>query len=51
MSDLIVDAVGAFVIAVIGYISTKYKKGWLEALLITRKRDHTEKSASSNAAS
>ena len=51
MRDLIVDAVGAFVIAVIGYISTKYKKGWLEALLITRKRDHTEKSASSNAAS
>ena len=42
MSDLIVDAVGAFVIAVIGYISTKYKKGWLEALIITRRRDHAD---------
>lgn len=42
MEDLIVDAAGALVIAVVGYISTKYKTGWLESLLITRKRDHHE---------
>lgn len=45
MEDLIVDSIGAFVIACIGYISSKYKKGWLESLLITRKKDqpaHTE---------
>ena len=40
MSDLIVDAIGAFVIATIGYISTKYKTGWLESVIITRKHDH-----------
>lgn len=38
MEDLIVDSIGAFVIACIGYISSKYKKGWLESLLITRKK-------------
>lgn len=30
MKDLIVDAIGAFVISVVGYISLKYDKGWLE---------------------
>lgn len=30
MKDLIVDAAGAFAISVSGYISLKYKKGWLE---------------------
>ena len=32
MKDLIVDMAGAFVMSVIGYISLKYKKGWLERL-------------------
>lgn len=34
MEDLIVDSVGAFTMATIGYISLKYKKGWIEKLLI-----------------
>ncbi len=32
MKDLIVDTIGAFVMSVIGYISLKYQKGWLEKL-------------------
>ena len=32
MKDLIVDTIGAFSMSVIGYISLKYKKGWLEKL-------------------
>ena len=34
MEDLIVDAVGAFSASTIGYISLKYKKGWLNDLRI-----------------
>ena len=34
MKDLIVDAIGAFVISVIGYISLKNKKGLLEQLQV-----------------
>ena len=34
MKDLIVDAVGALFISLIGYISLKYKKGWIEKLLL-----------------
>lgn len=34
MKDLIVDFIGAFVMSVIGYISLKYKKGWMEKLLL-----------------
>lgn len=34
MEDLMVDAVGAFSMATIGYISLKYKKGWIDKLLI-----------------
>lgn len=34
MEDLIVDGIGAFVMSLIGYISLKYKKGWLEKILI-----------------
>ena len=34
MKDLIVDAIGAFVISVLGYISLKYQKGWVEKLQI-----------------
>jgi len=38
MGDLMVDGVGAFVMSLIGYISLKYKKGWLEKLLIRIKK-------------
>lgn len=34
MKDLIVDCIGAFVMASIGYISLKYKKGWHKKILI-----------------
>ncbi len=34
MKDLIVDGVGAFVMSVIGYISLKYQKGWVEQMLL-----------------
>lgn len=34
MEDLIVDSVGAFVASTIGYISLKYKKGWMNELRI-----------------
>jgi len=36
MKDIIVDAIGAFAISVLGYISLKYKKGWIEKLQIRR---------------
>lgn len=39
MKDLIVDALGAGVISVIGYISLKFKKGWIEKLLLKFKKD------------
>lgn len=38
MEDLIVDCIGAFTMSVIGYISLKYKKGWIEKLLIKIKK-------------
>ncbi len=34
MKDIIVDTVGALAISVIGYISLKYEKGWVEKLLV-----------------
>lgn len=34
MEDLIVDFIGTFTMCTIGYISLKYKKGWIEKLLI-----------------
>lgn len=34
MKDLIVDALGAVGASVIGYISLKYEKGWIEKLTI-----------------
>jgi len=37
MKDLIVDAIGAFVISIIGYISLKYEKGWVEKMQIKKK--------------
>lgn len=30
MKDLIVDSLGAFIMSIVGYISLKYKKGWIE---------------------
>ena len=36
MQDLIVDVVGAGAISGLGYISLKYKKGWVERLLLKR---------------
>lgn len=38
MEDLIVDSIGAFTMALIGYISLKYKKGWIDKLLIKIKK-------------
>ena len=36
MKDIIVDAIGAFVMSSVGYISLKYKKGWLEQFEVKR---------------
>ena len=38
MEDLIVDGIGAFVASLIGYISLKYKKGWINDLRIKLKK-------------
>lgn len=38
MEDLIVDSIGAFTMSLIGYISLKYKKGWIDKLLIKIKK-------------
>lgn len=38
MQDLIVDALGAFVMSTIGYVSLKYKKGWLDKLIIKKNK-------------
>ncbi len=38
MQDLIVDSIGAFTMSFIGYISLKYKKGWIDKLLIKIKK-------------
>jgi hypothetical protein len=38
MQDLIVDLIGALTMCFIGYISLKYKKGWIEKLLIKIKK-------------
>lgn len=38
MEDLMVDCIGALVISIAGYISLKYKKGWVERLLLKRKK-------------
>ena len=42
MKYLVVDAVGAFAASLIGYISLKHKKGWIEKFQIIRKK-HSEK--------
>lgn len=36
MKDLIVDALGALATSIMGFISLKYKKGWLENVEVTR---------------
>lgn len=38
MIDLFVDAVGALIISIIGYISLKYNKGWIEKLQVKIKK-------------
>ena len=38
MKDLIVDSLGALAMSILGYISIKYKKGWLDKLLITEQK-------------
>lgn len=42
MKDMIVDCFGAGIMAIIGYISLKYKKGWIEKLLIKKKENKEE---------
>lgn len=37
MLDLIVDAIGALIMAVIGYISLKHEKNWISTFLLRRK--------------
>lgn len=34
IKDLFVDVIGALTISIVGYISIKYKKGWVERMLI-----------------
>lgn len=46
MKDLIVDTVGAFVMAVIGYISIKYQKGWVEKFQLHREKKKSRSSES-----
>lgn len=38
MKDFIVNALGGLVTAVVGYISLKHKKGWVEKLIIRRQK-------------
>lgn len=43
MKDLLVDAIGAAFISAIGYISLKYKKGWIEKMLLKFKASKSGK--------
>lgn len=45
MKDLIVDAIGACVVSLIGYLSLKYKTGWLEQIFISRKKRQDQQTA------
>lgn len=38
MKDLLVDGIGALTMSIVGYISLKYKKGWVEKLVIRLRR-------------
>ncbi len=42
MKDLIVDTIGALVMAVIGYISIRYQKGWVEKFQLRREKKRTK---------
>lgn len=42
MHDLIVDMLGALVMSIVGYISLKYKKGWIENIIIRVKKRVSE---------
>ena len=44
MKDLIVDTVGALVMAIVGYISIKYQKGWVEKLQLRREKKRPKES-------
>lgn len=39
MKDLVVDAIGAFIMTLIGYISLRYDKGWVESWLVNINRE------------
>ncbi len=39
MKDIIVDCLGALFMSIIGYISLKYKKGWLDSFTIRSKKE------------
>lgn len=39
MKDLIVNTIGALFMSVAGYISLKYKKGWIDKMLIKKTRE------------
>lgn len=43
MKDLIVDVLGAFFMSILGYVSLKYKKGWIDKILITEKVYESDK--------
>lgn len=43
MKDLIVDCLGAFIMALVGYISLKYKTGFIEKLTLRKKKSHHDK--------
>ena len=42
MKDLVVDSLGALVVSLIGYVSLKHKKGWVEKLLLKFKASKPE---------
>lgn len=43
MKDIIVDTIGALVMAIIGYISLKYKTGFVDKLIFRRKKSSEKK--------
>lgn len=43
MKDLIVDCLGAFIMALLGYISLKYKTGFIEKLTVRKKKSHDKR--------
>ncbi|MCU0916660.1 MAG: hypothetical protein MUC88_19175 [Planctomycetes bacterium] len=36
MNDLLVDALGAIMMSIVGYVSAKHRKGWVVRLLLKR---------------